>query len=60
MVETDEGFYIMQVVEKKDAKTTSLADARDLVERLLLSEEKKRLQEGWVRRLKRRAYIRTY
>ena len=60
VVETDEGFYIMQVVEKKDAKTTSLADARDLVERLLLSEEKKRLQEGWVRRLKRRAYIRTY
>jgi len=60
VVETDDGFYIMQVVEKKDSKVTSLSDARDLIERLLMTEERKRLQEDWIRKLKRRAYIRTY
>lgn len=60
VIETDDGFYIMQVQEKKDAKVTSLADARDLIERLLIAEEKKRLQAVWIARLKRRAYIRTY
>jgi peptidyl-prolyl cis-trans isomerase SurA len=60
VIETNDGFYIMQVQEKKDAKTSSLADARDLIERLLITEEKKRLQDEWIRRLKRRAYIRTY
>ena len=60
VVETDDGFYIMQIIEKKDAKTASLAEARDLIERLLVTEEKKRLQDEWIRKLKRRAYIRTY
>lgn len=60
VIETDDGFYIMQVMEKKDEKTASLADARDLIERLLITEERKRLQEDWIRKLRRRAYIRTY
>ncbi|MBV9464245.1 MAG: peptidylprolyl isomerase [Verrucomicrobiae bacterium] len=60
VIETPDGFYIMQVVERKDAKVTSMADARDMIERLLVSEERKRLQEQWIQRLKRRAYIRTF
>jgi parvulin-like peptidyl-prolyl isomerase len=60
VIETDDGFYIMQVLEKKDEKISSLADARDLIERLLITEEKKRLQDEWIKRLRRRAYIRTY
>lgn len=59
-IETQDGFHILQVQEKTSAKARTLAEARDDVERLLMQQERERLQKRWVQTLKRSAYIRTY
>jgi peptidyl-prolyl cis-trans isomerase SurA len=60
VIETSDGFYILQVDEKKPAKVTSAADAREMIERKLIQQERERLQKKWVQSLKRKAYIRLY
>ncbi|MDD2708725.1 MAG: peptidylprolyl isomerase [Verrucomicrobiae bacterium] len=60
VVETGEGFYIMQVEEKKPSKVTSMEEARDLIERLLIQQQTEELQKRWIQSLRRKAYIRLY
>ncbi len=40
--------------------TTGLEESRDLIERLLISEERSRLQKRWLASLRQKAYIRMY
>jgi peptidyl-prolyl cis-trans isomerase SurA len=60
VIETKDGFYILRVDEKKPAKTSTLLEARDLIERILVQEEKERLSKRWLQTLKRSAYIRMH
>ena len=60
VIETSDGFYILLIEEKKPAKVTTMVEARDLVERLLMQAEREQLQKHWIRSLKRKAYIRMY
>ncbi len=60
MIDTKDGFYILQVDEKKPATVTTLEEARDLIEHLLEGQEKERLQKRWLQNLRRKAYIRVY
>jgi parvulin-like peptidyl-prolyl isomerase len=60
VIETGDGFYILQVEEKKPSKLTSLVEARDLIERLLIQETRLELQKKWVQSLRRKAYVQTY
>lgn len=60
VIETKDGFYILQVEEKKPAKLTSLVEARELIERLLIQQRRTELQKQWVASLRRKAYVQTY
>lgn len=60
VIETKDGFYILMIEEKKLAKVTTLEEARDVIEGLLVRQERERLQKRWVSSLKRKAYIRMY
>jgi peptidyl-prolyl cis-trans isomerase SurA len=59
-IETKDGFYLLQVQEKKAANMRSLDESRDLIEKLLVQGEREKLYKHWIQALKRKAYIRTY
>lgn len=58
VIETDDGFYILQVEETKPEKVTTMNEARDMIERLLIQRTREKLQRRWIQSLKRKAYIR--
>lgn len=60
IIETSDAFYILKVDEKKSASTATLEEAREVIERLLIQEEKERLSKRWLQSLKRRAYIKMH
>jgi parvulin-like peptidyl-prolyl isomerase len=60
VVETADGFYIVRVDEKKPEKVTTMDEARDIIERLLMQQNREKLQRRWIQSLKRKAYIRMY
>jgi len=60
VIETLDGLYIFQILEKKPAKVNTMEEAQDLIERLLVQQERERLQKRWLQSLKRKAYIRMY
>jgi peptidyl-prolyl cis-trans isomerase SurA len=60
VIETSEDFCILQVEDKKPSKVTTLEEARQLIERLLIKEEMTKLQKKWIQSLRRKAYIRLY
>ncbi|MBI4026097.1 MAG: peptidylprolyl isomerase [Verrucomicrobia bacterium] len=60
VIETKDGFYILQVEEKKPSKVMTLDEARDMIEQKLIQQEREQLQKRWLQSLKRKAYIRMY
>ena len=51
---------MIRVDEKRPARTLSLDEARDDIERTLISLERNRLQKRWVERLKAKSFVTTY
>ncbi|HTS16496.1 MAG TPA: peptidyl-prolyl cis-trans isomerase [Verrucomicrobiae bacterium] len=60
MIETPEGYYILEVDDVKPAHTTPLAQVRDDIEKTLLQQERAAMQESWVKDLRAKAYIRLF
>jgi parvulin-like peptidyl-prolyl isomerase len=60
LIDTSEGYYILEVEDVKPAHITPLADVRDDIEKTLLEEEHTRMQEDWVKDLRAKAYIRLF
>jgi len=60
LIETDEGYYILQVDDVKPAHTKPLAEVRDEVEKILLEQQRTKMQEQWVKELRAKAYIRLF
>ena len=60
IIETAEGYYILEVDDVKPAHTTALADVRDDIEKTLLQEQRTKMQEDWVKDLRAKAYIRIF
>ena len=60
LIETKEGFYIIQVDEARAAHTKPLAEVRDTIEKLLIQEQRARMHENWVRELRAKAFIRLF
>jgi len=53
-------FRLMLIEDKRAARTESLADVRDRIEKELLSQEKERLRKKWVGRLRAKAFVRLF
>jgi peptidyl-prolyl cis-trans isomerase SurA len=60
IVELGGNYYILRVDEKRGGSTKSLAEVRTDVEKKLLNEEARRLQENWLAGLRQKASIRTF
>jgi parvulin-like peptidyl-prolyl isomerase len=60
VIETAEGYYILEVDGVKPAHTTPLPEVRDDIEKTLLQEQRTKMQEEWVKDLRARAYIRLF
>jgi parvulin-like peptidyl-prolyl isomerase len=52
--------YLIKADEKRPARTLSLEEVRDDIEKTLIALERNRLQKRWVERLKAKAFVRTY
>ena len=59
-IETEEGFYVVQVDEVRPARTRSLGEVRGEVEKSLAQEMRAERQHRWMERLKQKAYIRYF
>jgi parvulin-like peptidyl-prolyl isomerase len=60
VIETAEGYYIVEVDDVKPAHTTPLAEVRDDIEKTLLQQQRTQMQEQWVSGLRAKAYIRLF
>ncbi len=60
IIETPQGLYLMQVDEVRAAHVKPLAEVRDTIEKNLLLEEQKRLENQWIGKLKKKTFVRTF
>jgi len=60
IIETAEGYYILHVEDVKPAHTVALAEVRDDIEKILLQQQRAKMQEDWVRDLRAKAYIHLF
>ena len=60
VIETDDGYYLVQVDEVRQARTRPLTEVRNEIEKTLLQEQRTQLQQRWIERLKKKAYIRYF
>jgi peptidyl-prolyl cis-trans isomerase SurA len=59
-IETPEGIYIIQVMDKKVSYTKSLSEVRDEIENTLRALETKRLRQQWIEQLKTKSFVQYY
>lgn len=60
LIETAEGYYILRVDDVKPAHTRPLAHVRDEIEKILLQQQRAKMQQDWVKDLRSKAYIRLF
>jgi len=60
IVETMDGYYILQVDDVQPAHVKPLAEVRDQIESILLQQKRAKLQEEWVKQLRAKAYIHVF
>jgi peptidyl-prolyl cis-trans isomerase SurA len=53
-------YYILKVEDKQGGTTKSLAEVRSDIEKKLIQEEAKQVQERWIASLREKAYIKTF
>ena len=59
-IETEDGFYIIQVDEVRQERTRAIGEVRGEVEKILAQEMRAERQRKWLERLKQKAYIRYF
>ena len=60
LIETADGYYIVQVDDVKTAHTKPLAEVRDEIEKNLLQEQRAKMEREWVKQLRAKAFIRLF
>jgi parvulin-like peptidyl-prolyl isomerase len=60
VVETDDGYYILQVEDSKKQHMRPIEEVRDEIERRLGTEERRELRERWLNTLRAKAYIKMF
>ncbi|HMC28130.1 MAG TPA: peptidylprolyl isomerase [Verrucomicrobiae bacterium] len=53
-------YYLMLVEDKRIARTKSLAEMKEEIEKNLIIEERQRLHKQWIERLEAKAYVRRF
>jgi peptidyl-prolyl cis-trans isomerase SurA len=60
VIDTPEAYYILQVEDKKEAHVKPLPEVRDAIEKILLGQERTRLQQAWIDKLKKKTFMRAF
>jgi len=60
VVETDKAFWVVLVEDAKTSHVRPLPDVRVEIERILLEQERSRIEKAWIDRLKAKAFIRYF
>ncbi len=60
VVEIGDSFYLLKVEARKSAVTKPLAEVREEIGRKLFEEERIRLQEQWLSKLREKAFVKIY
>jgi peptidyl-prolyl cis-trans isomerase SurA len=60
VIETPEACYLMLVEEKRSAHVRPLNEVQDEIEKILLTQERTRLQKQYVDRLKKKTFVRYF
>jgi len=60
VIETPEACYLLQMADKQSAHVKPLGEVRDEIERILLSEQRSRLQKQWIDRLRKKTFVRYF
>jgi parvulin-like peptidyl-prolyl isomerase len=60
VIEFSGNYYILKVDEKRGGDVKSLAQVRDDIEKILVQQEARDLQDRWLATLRSKAYIKTF
>ena len=60
VVELHQNFYLLLAEDRKEGVTKPLKEVRDQIEKYLLQQERQKQQQGWIERLRKKAYIKIY
>jgi parvulin-like peptidyl-prolyl isomerase len=60
VIETPDAFYLMLVEDTRPAHCKPLVDVREQIEKTLLLDEQKRLEQQWIARLKKKTFVRSF
>jgi parvulin-like peptidyl-prolyl isomerase len=60
VVTLNQTYYLLLAEDRKDGVTKPLKDVRDQIEKYLLQQERQKMQQGWIERLRKKAYIKIF
>lgn len=60
VIETADACYLMLVEETRPAQIRPLSDLRDEIEKTLLAQERTKVQQEWINRLKKKTFVRYF
>jgi peptidyl-prolyl cis-trans isomerase SurA len=60
IIELNQTYYLLLAADRKDGVTKPLKEVRDQIEKYLTQQERQKLQQGWLERLRKKAYIKIY
>lgn len=60
LIETEDGYYILYVEDFKAAHVKPLTAVRDEIEKILLQQQRTKMQQQWISDLRSKAYVRLY
>jgi peptidyl-prolyl cis-trans isomerase SurA len=60
VIETSDGYHILQVEDLRKATVIPMAEVRERIESTLLQQEKERLQQEWLDGLRSKAFIKMF
>ena len=60
VIETTDGYYILQVDEMNAAHTKPLSEVRGEIESHLLQDQRAKMEQDWVKQLRTKAFIRIF
>ena len=60
VVTLNQTYYLLLAEDRKDGVTKPLKEVRDQIEKYLLQQERQKMQQGWLERLRKKAYIKIH
>jgi parvulin-like peptidyl-prolyl isomerase len=60
IVELNQTYYLLLADDRKDGVTKPLKEVRDQIEKYLIQQERQKMQQAWLERLRKKAFIKIY